>query len=66
MLMPGAGKSDSRTLQVVGALVAIVAAAGAAFGDWRFDGLADGPLPVVIAVVAVTLALGASWYSRSD
>ena len=62
--MPGAGKSNSRAMQVVGALVALVAVAGAAFGGWSFDGLADGPLPFAIAVVAVTLALGASWYAR--
>lgn len=62
--MPGAGKSNSRTLQVVGALVAAVALAGAALGGWSFDGLADGPLPFVVAVVAVTLGLGASWYAR--
>ncbi|WP_227134283.1 hypothetical protein [Halorubellus salinus] len=63
--MPGAGKSDSRLLQGVGALVAVVALAGAAFGGWSFDGLADGPLPFVIALAAVALALGATWYSRS-
>lgn len=64
--MPGGGKSDSRTLQVVGALVAIVAVAGAAFGGWSFDTFGDGPLPLAIAVVAVALALGATWYARGD
>ncbi|WP_323677157.1 hypothetical protein [Halorubellus sp. PRR65] len=64
--MPGAGRSNSRTMRVVGALVAIVAVLGGAFGDWSFDGLADGPLPVVIGVVAAALALGATWYARTD
>jgi hypothetical protein len=62
--MPGAGRSDSRVLRWVGAAVAVVAVAGAAFGGWRFDGLADGPLPFAIAVVAVTVALAASLYAR--
>lgn len=63
--MPGAGKSDSRAMQVVGALVAIVALAGAAFGGWSFDTFGDGPLPLAIALVAVVLAVGATWYARS-
>lgn len=62
--MPGAGRSNSRALRVVGALVALVAVLGAAFGGWSFDGLADGPLPFAIAILAVTLAVGASLYSR--
>jgi hypothetical protein len=53
-------------MRTVGALVAILAVLGAAFGDWSFDGLADGPLPFVVAIVAVALALGATWYARED
>jgi hypothetical protein len=52
-------------MQVVGALVAIVALAGAAFGGWNFDTFGDGPLPLAIALVAVVLAVGATWYARS-
>lgn len=62
--MPGAGRSDSPVLRWVGAVVAVVAIAGAAVGDWRFDGLVDGQFPFAIAVAAVTLAVGASLYAR--
>jgi hypothetical protein len=62
--MPGAGKSDSRALQVVGFVVAAIAVVGTVALDWDFGGLDDGVLPLAIALVAVVVAVSATIYTR--
>jgi len=62
--MPGAGRSDSRALQLVGLVVAAVAVVGTVVLDWDFGGLDDGVLPVALGVAAAVVAVGAVRYRR--
>ncbi|WP_435359684.1 hypothetical protein [Haloarchaeobius sp. DFWS5] len=61
--MPGAGRSDSQTLQYVGLLVFAVALLGWVALGWDFQS-SDGPIPLVIAAGCVVLAVGATVYRR--
>lgn len=62
--MPGRA-ADSPALQYIGALVAVVAVVGSVAFDWGFAS-ADGPLPVLVAVGCVVVALAYTlWRART-
>ncbi|MFC5368149.1 hypothetical protein [Salinirubrum litoreum] len=61
--MPGAGRSDSPTLQLVGAVVFVVALVGAALYGWSFGG-SSGDLPTMIGVGVAAVAVGVTIYKR--
>lgn len=58
--MPGRS-SNSRPLQIVGALVALVAVVGYVAFDWRFGGSTE-PTPFAIGVVVAVVAVVATAY----
>ncbi|PHQ38076.1 hypothetical protein DJ69_13510 [Halorubrum persicum] len=60
--MPGR-PSQSKPLQYVGALVALIAIVGYVVFDWRF-GESDEIAPFVIGVVCAILAVGWTLYQR--
>jgi len=62
--MPGGGRSNSRPLALVGAVVAVVAIAGTTVLGWEFGYPSGDVLPFALGVGACTLALFASWYAR--
>jgi lipopolysaccharide export LptBFGC system permease protein LptF len=61
--MPGR-PAESRPLQFVGALVALVAVIGFVVFDWEWGG--GDPLPTVLGVAAAALAVGVTLYRRFD
>lgn len=61
--MPGAGRSDSPTLQYVGLAVAVIAVVGWLVAGWEF-GSGDGLLPTAIAAACVVLGVGVAVYRR--
>jgi len=61
--MPGAGRSDSTALRVLGAVVALIAVVGYVFFDWSFSA-PDDATPVAIGVVIAVLAVGVTAYDR--
>lgn len=60
--MPGR-PSQSKPLQYIGALVALIAIVGYVVFDWRF-GETDGILPLAIGIICVILAVGSTLYQR--
>lgn len=60
--MPGR-PSQSKPLQYIGVLVAIIALVGYVVFGWRF-GEADGVLPLAIGIVCVIIAVGWTLYQR--
>jgi hypothetical protein len=61
--MPGAGRSDSRTVRLIGAIVALVAVVGYLAFGWSFDD-SGNTVPTVVGVVAAITAVGWTLYSR--
>lgn len=61
--MPGAGRSDSPTLQLVGAAVFVVALVGAVLYGWSFGG-SSGDLPTMLGVGVAVVAVGVTIYKR--
>ena len=61
--MPGAGRSDSKGMQYIGAIVFAVALAGWLFFNWNFES-ADGSVPFLIAIACLILAGGVTLYRR--
>ena len=60
--MPGR-PSQSKPLQYIGALVALIAIVGYVVFGWRF-GETDGILPLAIGIICVILAVGSTLYQR--
>jgi len=60
--MPGR-PSQSKPLQYIGALVALIALVGYVAFDWRF-GETNGVLPLAIGIVCVIIAVGWEFYQR--
>ena len=60
--MPGAGRSDSSTLRLVGAVVFAAAVAGWALSNWSFGGA--GLVPTVVGVGVAVVAVVATLYGR--
>lgn len=60
--MPGR-RSQSKPLQYIGALIALIALVGYVAFDWRF-GETDGVLPVALGLVCVVIAVGWTVYQR--
>lgn len=54
--MPGRA-SQSKPLQYVGAVVALIAVVGTVVFDWEF-GASDGVLPVALGIASVVLVVG--------
>ncbi|RXK51821.1 multidrug transporter [Halorientalis pallida] len=61
--MPGR-PAESRSLQVVGALVALVAVIGYTVYDWQWG--SGDPLPTAIGLAVAALAIGVTLYRRLD
>jgi hypothetical protein len=61
--MPGR-PTESRSLQVVGALVALVAVVGYTFYDWQWG--SGDPLPTALGLAVAALAVGVTLYRRLD
>ena len=61
--MPGR-PAESRSLRIVGALVALVAVIGFVAFDWQWGG--GDPLPTLLGVAAAALAVGVTLYRRLD
>lgn len=60
--MPGRS-SQSRSLQIIGALVAVVAVVGTVALGWEW-GEADDVVPIAIGAGAAVLAVGWTIYTR--
>lgn len=61
--MPGAGRSESRTMGAIGALVAAIAVVGYLLSGWSFSG-SEHTIPTAIGVVVAASAIGWTLYRR--
>lgn len=56
-------RSQSKPLQYIGALVALIAFVGYVVFDWRF-GETNGIIPLAIALICVIIVVGWELYQR--
>lgn len=61
--MPGAGRSESPTVTVIGAIVGLIAVVGYLVFGWSFNG-SESMIPTAIGIIVAVLAIGWTLYSR--
>lgn len=60
--MPGR-PSQSKPLQYIGALVALIAIVGYVIFGWNFE-MTDGPIPIAIGLLVAVVAIGWTLYQQ--